>query len=589
MKKFNLKKYSPSQYIYISIGILLLFLMLFIRTYHFGDWLNFKWDQARDGFIAANAVENGPQFLPLLGPRATDVGQTEYLRLGPAYYYLQYLSAIIFHSVQPTVLALPDLFFSTLAIVALFFLLRIYFSTLLSATGAVLYGTSFLVLQYSRFAWNPNSTSFFVIVFLYSLIKLFNSSSQKRPKWVVILAICFSIGTQLHFFTFFLLIGTLGGFLVYKLQPWKKNQLVEKMKLILAKPNIKLVGLFLLITSFFYLPVIGNEIITHGENSRHFLSAFKHTSEPKPLYDKLLKAAQKSFENYTVIITTFHYENEDLINSIQTFLGLFLYIWASAIAGKRIIKEKNSSQKDFLFLILFLPVIFYIISLPVAFQLRPRFFVSIFSLPFVFLLMIFSSFKKNMRWVWVMITLLIIALNLSEIYNWFNYLALAEKKAINSQKYFILKMKEGSTLSQLEEAADYLIKTASKEGPIYQASERDYGIVLAYLFYTKGQKEMIKDYSLSQVGQPFYALYYFRSNGFGIDPNFRQDMKILEKKNFGQLTLIKAQQSIKNNIPLVPLKKDPNIPQSSHPRLFWKDIWHSSIQPKITFDKKYFE
>src|SRR5512146_3127228 len=81
---------------------------IFLRTYHFHDWLYFKMDQARDAMLVNEAYQNGPGNLPLLGPKA---GGTK-ANVGPAFYYFQYLSTVIFHSNQPDVMAYSDLLFS---------------------------------------------------------------------------------------------------------------------------------------------------------------------------------------------------------------------------------------------------------------------------------------------------------------------------------------------------------------------------------------------------------------------------------------------------------------------------------------------
>ena len=67
----------------ISLGI-------FLRIFHFSSWLHFEIDQAFDFDLVSPAVSNGPQNLHLLGP---NVGGG-LLRLGPAFYYLQYASAL---------------------------------------------------------------------------------------------------------------------------------------------------------------------------------------------------------------------------------------------------------------------------------------------------------------------------------------------------------------------------------------------------------------------------------------------------------------------------------------------------------------
>ncbi len=88
---------------------------IFLRTYHFHDWLRFSPDEARDATIINNAL-NKKNALPLLGPQA---GNTKFY-LGPLYYQAEYVSALIFGN-SPDKLAYPDLFFSIMTIPLLFF------------------------------------------------------------------------------------------------------------------------------------------------------------------------------------------------------------------------------------------------------------------------------------------------------------------------------------------------------------------------------------------------------------------------------------------------------------------------------------
>lgn len=128
---------------------------IFLRTYHFRDWLRFSDDQARDAIIIRNIIEH-KQSLPLLGP----IAGTSTFYLGPAYYYIEYGAAKVFGA-APDKIALPDLLFSILAIPPLFFFLKKYFSEKLSLSLTALFAVSFFAVRYSRFAWNPNSTGFF--------------------------------------------------------------------------------------------------------------------------------------------------------------------------------------------------------------------------------------------------------------------------------------------------------------------------------------------------------------------------------------------------------------------------------------------
>src|SRR4030043_2138603 len=147
-----------------------------IRLWHFNDWLHFGMDQARDANLVSEAAQVGPSHLPLLGPRA---GGT-FVRLGPVFYYFQYVSAKIFHSVSPPVFAYPDLLFSVLTTPLFFLFLRHFFSKTTALLVAALYAFNFVMIQFSRFAWNPNSVPFWTLLTFFALLKSVDEKIKKK-------------------------------------------------------------------------------------------------------------------------------------------------------------------------------------------------------------------------------------------------------------------------------------------------------------------------------------------------------------------------------------------------------------------------
>ncbi len=161
---------------------------VFVRTYKFDDWLYFKMDQSRDAILMSKSINEGPQYLPLLGARAGAVKLKHgFLRLGPAFYYFEYVAGKLFNSTEPYVLAYPDLFFGILAIPMLFFLAKLYFSRLNSLLIATMYAFSFIIIQYSRFSWNPNALQFFLLLSFYGLLRMLNEPNEKKRRWWIAL------------------------------------------------------------------------------------------------------------------------------------------------------------------------------------------------------------------------------------------------------------------------------------------------------------------------------------------------------------------------------------------------------------------
>ena len=171
-------------------GILLL--GIFLRTYHFREWLYFYPDQARDATLADNVI-SGKSSWPLLGP----IAASTQFKLGSIYYYFQITSAEIFGS-SPWSLAYPDFLFAILSIPLLYIFLRRALNTNLSLALTGLYSVSFYVIHYSRFAWNPNSIPFFVILFLLSLNEFLFAKGKTHWGWIFLIGIAFGVGVQLH-------------------------------------------------------------------------------------------------------------------------------------------------------------------------------------------------------------------------------------------------------------------------------------------------------------------------------------------------------------------------------------------------------
>ncbi|MEI8096985.1 MAG: glycosyltransferase family 39 protein, partial [Candidatus Moraniibacteriota bacterium] len=187
---------------YLSQTTLILLMILcvgiFLRTYQFHDWLDFKSDQSRDALLVSDVID-GKTSWPLLGAVMDGSAETtdKQFRIGPFYYYFQIISAKIFGN-YPDVLAYPDLLFSILSILLFFFFLRKYFNQKIALLLCGLYSISFFSVRFAHFAWNSNSIPFFALLLLLSLYEF--KTKKERVSWwyVVFLGIAWGIGFQLH-------------------------------------------------------------------------------------------------------------------------------------------------------------------------------------------------------------------------------------------------------------------------------------------------------------------------------------------------------------------------------------------------------
>jgi 4-amino-4-deoxy-L-arabinose transferase-like glycosyltransferase len=177
--------------------ILILTLGLFFRAYHFSDWLHFELDQARDARVIDHALEGGMGELPLLGPKA---GGT-FFRLGPAYYYLQYVSALVFGG-TPAGMAIIVLLTSVASIGIFFMLVRRLFPDWLALLITLAFSVSEYFIMYGRFAWNPNMLPFFILLGMYALLRSVGGSERNPGRWFLVSIFAFGVATELHFLAF---------------------------------------------------------------------------------------------------------------------------------------------------------------------------------------------------------------------------------------------------------------------------------------------------------------------------------------------------------------------------------------------------
>ena len=202
--------------IFLALFGLILIVGIGFRTYRFHDFLRFNADQSRDATLASEVLV-GKAPWPLLGPKA---GGTEF-KLGSAFYSFQIVSSELF-GVTPVSAAYPDLLFSLLAIPLLFLLLRQYFDTKTALRLTAVFALSYFAVKYSRFAWNPNSTPFWSMLFLLALYQSVIPGERKRWWiWPMVLGVAIGIGVELH--TLLLALLPMTFVMVFGYALWKQK------------------------------------------------------------------------------------------------------------------------------------------------------------------------------------------------------------------------------------------------------------------------------------------------------------------------------------------------------------------------------
>jgi len=558
---------------YVWVLLAILCVGVFFRTYHFHDWLQFKGDAFRDATLVSNIIDAGAESLPLLGPRA---GGTM-LRLGPIFYYFQSLSATVFQSLDAPVLAYHDLFFSILSIPLFFFFSRRYFSVGWSLGMAGMLSVSFLAIEYGRFAWNPNSTLFFTLLFSYALLRLYDTESEERKPWVWALVAggALAIASQLHFSAFLGLPIVLILFVLWNSQ---RSRQVLTGSVLLA-----FFGSALLI----YLPVFISEFFKHGENTRLFFSAISSKASSHGLFQNVYQTAHM-FAKYTVRIMLGYVEpGKMLILLSGIFFGL------GALANVFLLRsEVKNAKRHFLQYTLLLVVVYFFLYIPLAFKIdRPRFYLPFMMIPYLYLGYVAVFVKSTapalraLYFLTVAGLALVLLGNVRATTEWFSDLRHSEQTKTSTGEQNSKGRSFFLTWGHYERVAQSIDETCEKQDTIYfsmakSVAEYDHSIEYALLM-RKRDWPVIETQSIP--GGPQVCYYYIALPKDMLPQDIasiKQDAPI----DVGNLLVIRLHpegtqtELIKKNKVTVEREKEISLfePEkiTRYSRVYWGDVWY---------------
>ncbi len=555
----------------------------FVRSANFHDWLYFKADQTRDATHSRSALNNGPGELPLLGPKA---GGTR-LHLGPVYYYFQYFSALVFQSAQPHIFALPDLIFSILTIPLFYYFLRQFFSKEISLLTITTFSFSYILTQYSRFGWNPNSVPFWGLLFVLSVYKAATIQNKKTAGcWLLSAAAAYSVVSQLHFVA-------LAGFPIVAVIFW----LFWRPRKIPWKFWVGAV----LIVLVMYTPVIISDIKNKGNNLEQFHYAIKHKPQERSAPDAVRKMTELYGEFYVLTVTSLNDKELPIISSIGTFSVLVSFIVLTLLVFGKLPQFKSVKHNPFLIIVLIWFLSFTIIYFQLAFSLdRNRYWFPTIFIPYIFLSMLYAAlwkikYKKIGITLVLTITFLLLILNLSAIANW--YCKLHSQQ--NVDRFFrvisstSLKQREFVTLKDQEEIAAYMKNISERENK--QACFNAPGVyspAIKYVFETNHpnfpMKRIGKNISKNTNGCVIFMVELSRKNEKSLYKKFplHINVNIIEKHQAGFLTAWRVSYSENNSKKSNAKKteastnnaaKDKKNSSDTKPikksSLYWKDIF----------------
>lgn len=427
MLKGMLEKIKQNKLL-IAGFLIVLIVAVFLRLFHYGDFLRFGKDQARDAFIVQE-ITNGNQPLPLLGPKA---GGTDF-KMGPLFYYAQYASAKLF-GFSPVTIAIPDLFISLCTPLLLFFFLRKYFNQAISFGLSSLYSVSFFAVQNGRFAWNPNSLLFFTLLFFLSLLSLTSERNSARKKifWSILAGLALGAGAQMH--TIFLVVMPI-ALLIFFCLNFKKTEFKWKQFLII-----------ILVALFLNLPQITSEIQTGGANVKSFFVGIpQKSSQEKSFFDSVILTTMWHLQANNMFVIPFGDDsasdyaraggmlNKNILQEIRQHtnflfriaLGTLISLLGYAGLLRLLKKETTQQGKLFLQLTSIFITAYFLVLIPLSQQLVLRYFLMVEFVPLLLIGLIFKlaqdklKTKKLVQIIFFLFMSFCAFLNIQKTYNYF--------------------------------------------------------------------------------------------------------------------------------------------------------------------------
>lgn len=508
-----------------GIFFVMLFGAVFVRTTHYEEWMIIKSDQIRDAMVSLKVLENGFGELPLFGPRA---GGT-HLRLGPIFYYFQTASALLFHSASPGVLALPTLLFSLLSIPLFFLMARRLFSRNLSLILTIVFSYGFLAIEHARFSWNPNSTTFFTLLFLYSFLRILADDTPKKLWWYAALGLSYGVVSQLHFTVLLALPLFIAFFAIFR------------PKRVWRVLSWKGVAIFLGVILLLYTPVFVSEVLSGGKNASETFAAVAEKGSEKTLIGNVRRVL-KNFGEYFFRIgfgyfggpRPFQYAGIALLGS-GLFLSLFLFR-----------KEKDESRRDVFLAIPILLATFFLLFLPIATTVdKPRFFLPLLFVPTIFFGMITClTFSGKIRFFPKLLAALFLGASLGSnmffTYQWLSEIRHSTHRYVSAKKdTVVLKMKKDDmwwSWEQIHAAVEYMIRDCPNENILvqYKGQAADFMHTTLYAFRLAGDDRIRR--STTYEG-PSFCRYALTKSKPGENPDDDQwdigDLRILALEKRG--------------------------------------------------------
>ena len=160
-----------------------------LRLYRLPEFARFLGDEGRDAIVVKRILTL--EHFPAVGA-PTSVGQ---VYLGPFYYYFVSPWLALF-KFDPVGLAYGVAIFSIVFLVVIYLILRHFFNKKVAAVATFLASFSYVLIELSRFSWNPNLLPLFSLLTAFFFLKGLKTKSKVL---FFLFGAFFSFSVQLHY------------------------------------------------------------------------------------------------------------------------------------------------------------------------------------------------------------------------------------------------------------------------------------------------------------------------------------------------------------------------------------------------------
>ncbi len=517
---------------------------VFLRGYHFHDWMDFGSDQVKDMNVV-NSVVVSHSAWPLYGPDMSHSGAGGHSRrflLGPMYYYFEIVSASIFGN-YPDQLAYPDLVFSILSIPLLYYFCRRVFGIGLSLAMTGIYTISFFALSFSHSAWNVNSIPFWTLAFLLALYRFISDGERTSWWWVAVLGVVLGVGVQLHVILLVLFPVVIFFACVVFLHkeygnPWVWRRLGVIIALLLVLNLGQIIGEVrdgFMNSKVFLIPLIQ----PNKDTDSLPLRALNELNCVTQANTHMVFGLSRNVCDLTLMRGVSHWgimTRHDLFDRI--YLAKFVIVLLFSLVGYGLFiryfrREQEAGRRRFLGLMLLYVSLSYLVMLPLEADLA-RYFVHMFFIPLFFLGFIAWYLSEQLprrvgRTIIGALFLFIVAANAIVVGNAARVYAAKERTDLDI-----------IVLGELESALDFMRNNSGGQKEIRVICNLDQRVYMGSFGYIakKSGVDIVRLYESSVVPDGT-DIFFITSTSWKDDTGFMENYAIEDRIHFGEVEIYK--------------------------------------------------